>query len=58
MGRPCRKSRASTRGADRLINVLEVKSVRNAIRHTGSVGTFEVEPGLGMRVIPVPKAKP
>lgn len=43
---------------DRLINVLEVKKVRNAIRNTGSIVTFEVEPRPGMRVIPVMKAKP
>ena len=43
--------------ADRLIKVLEVSKVRNAERTTGNIISFDVEPGLGMRIIPVTKAK-
>ena len=42
---------------DRLIKVLEVSKVRNAERTTGNIISFEVEPGMGMRIIPVTKAK-
>ena len=42
---------------ERLIKVLEVSKVRNAERTTGNIISFEVEPGLGMRIIPVTKAK-
>ena len=43
--------------AERLIKVLEVSKVRNADRTTGNVISFDVDPGLGMRIIPVSKAK-
>ena len=42
---------------DRLIKMLEVSKVRNADRTTGNIVSFDVEPGLGMRIIPSTKAK-
>ena len=42
---------------ERLIKVLEVSKVRNADRTTGNIISFEVEPGMGMRIIPITKAK-
>lgn len=43
--------------AERLIKMLEVSKVRNAERNTGNIISFEVEPGMGMRIIPINKAK-
>ena len=42
---------------DRLIKMMEVSKVRNADRSTGNIISFEVEPGMGMRIIPINKAK-
>ena len=42
---------------ERLVKVLEVAKVRNAERTTGNIVSFDVEPGLGMHIIPVTKAK-
>ena len=42
---------------DQLVKVLEVAKIRGAGRSTGNVISFEVEPGLGMRLIPVSKVK-
>ena len=42
---------------DRLIKMLEVSKVRNADRTTGNIVSFDVEPGLGMKIIPITKAK-
>ncbi len=42
---------------DRLVKMMEVSKVRNAERTTGNIISFEVEPGLGMRIIPITKAK-
>ncbi len=42
---------------DRLVKILEVLKVRGAERATGDVVTFEVEPKVGMRIIPMSKAK-
>ncbi len=42
---------------DRMIKMLEVLKVRGADKPTGDVVSFEVEPKLGMRVIPLAKAK-
>lgn len=41
----------------RLIKVLEVAKVRGASRNTGNIVSFEIEPGLGMRIIPISKAQ-
>ena len=42
---------------ERLIKILEVAKVRNADQTTGNVISFDVEPGLGMKIIPISKAK-
>jgi len=42
---------------DRLVKILEVLKVRGADRATGDVVTFEVEPKVGMRIIPMSKAR-
>ena len=42
---------------ERLIKILEVAKVRNAEQSTGNVISFDVEPGLGMKIIPISKAK-
>ncbi len=41
----------------RLVKTLEVTKVRGAEGVTGSIVGFEVEPGWGMRVIPISKAR-
>ena len=41
---------------DRLMKVLEVCKVRGASHSTGNIVSFEVEPGWGMRIIPISKA--
>jgi flagellar protein FlaH len=40
-----------------LLKELEVAKVRGAERSTGNVIAFDVEPGIGMRIIPITKAK-
>ncbi len=42
---------------ERLIKVLEVSKVRGAEKSTGNIISFDVEPGMGMRIIPFTKAK-
>ena len=42
---------------DKLIKVLEVSKVRGADKNTGNVVSFDVDPGIGMRVMPMGKAK-
>jgi flagellar protein FlaH len=42
---------------DQLLKVLEVAKVRGAEKGTGNIINFDVEPGLGMRIIPVSSAK-
>ena len=42
---------------ERLIKILEVVKVRNADQSTGNIISFDVEPGLGMKIIPISKAK-
>jgi len=42
---------------DRMVKILEVLKVRGADKATGDVVTFEVEPKVGMRIIPMSKAK-
>jgi flagellar protein FlaH len=41
----------------RLIKTLEVSKVRGASNVTGAIVSFDVEPGWGMRVVPVSKAR-
>lgn len=40
-----------------LVKVLEVAKIRGAAKSTGNIISFDVEPNLGMRIIPVTKAK-
>ncbi|RLC95277.1 MAG: flagellar accessory protein FlaH [Chloroflexi bacterium] len=42
---------------DRLVKIMEVLKVRGADRPTGDVVSFEVEPKVGMRIIPLAKAR-
>jgi len=42
---------------DRLVKTLEVLKVRGAERPTGDVVSFEIEPKMGMRPIPLAKAR-
>ena len=42
---------------DRMIKLMEVLKVRGADRQTGDVVSFDVEPKMGMRVIPLAKAR-
>ncbi len=41
----------------RMVRALEVTKVRGAERTTGNLVTFEVEPGWGMRVLPMSRVK-
>ena len=40
-----------------LIKTLEVAKIRGAELRTGNITGFEVEPGLGIRIIPVSRAQ-
>lgn len=40
-----------------LVKVLEVAKVRGADKSTGNIVSFDVEPNIGMRIIPITKAK-
>ena len=42
---------------DRLVKSLEVSKIRGAEKRTGNVISFDVEPNLGMRIVPISKAK-
>ena len=42
---------------DKLVKALEVAKIRGAEKSTGNVISFEVEPGLGMRIVPITRAK-
>lgn len=42
---------------EQLVKVLEVAKVRGAAKTTGNIITFDVDPGLGMKIIPISKAK-
>ena len=42
---------------DQLVKALEVAKIRGAEKSTGNVISFDVEPGLGMRIVPITKAK-
>jgi flagellar protein FlaH len=39
----------------KLVKTLEVTKVRGADKSTGNIISFEVEPGWGMRIIPINK---
>ncbi|MBM3956533.1 MAG: flagellar accessory protein FlaH, partial [Gemmatimonadetes bacterium] len=42
---------------DQLVKVLEVAKIRGASKNTGNIVTFDVEPNIGMKVIPISKAQ-
>jgi len=42
---------------DRLIKTMEVAKVRGANKKTGNIVSFDIEPGWGLRIIPVSKAR-
>ena len=42
---------------ERQVRVMEVSKIRNASQATGNIVSFEVEPGFGMKIIPISKAK-
>lgn len=42
---------------DRLVKTMEVAKIRGAKRTTGNIIGFEVEPGFGLRIIPISRAK-
>lgn len=47
----------SMQDGQRLVKTLEVAKIRGAASATGAIVGFEVEPGWGMRVIPISKAR-
>jgi flagellar protein FlaH len=47
----------SAQDGQRLVKTLEVTKIRGAASATGAIIGFEVEPGWGMRVIPISKAR-
>ncbi len=42
---------------DKLVKTLEVAKIRGAAQNTGNILTFDVEPGVGMKIMPVSRAK-
>jgi len=42
---------------DKLVKTLEVAKIRGAAQNTGNIMTFEVEPGIGMKIMPISRAK-
>jgi len=42
---------------DQLMKVLEVAKIRGAQKSTGNIVSFDVDPGFGIRIIPILKAK-
>ncbi|MBI4305427.1 MAG: flagellar accessory protein FlaH [Chloroflexi bacterium] len=42
---------------EQLVKILEVSKIRGASKSTGNIITFDVEPNMGMRIIPITKAK-
>jgi flagellar protein FlaH len=42
---------------DKLVKTLEVAKIRGAAQTTGNIVTFEVEPEVGMKIMPLSRAK-
>jgi flagellar protein FlaH len=42
---------------NKLVKTMEVSKVRGASKNTGNIVSFEIEPGLGMRIIPINRAQ-
>ena len=45
------------RSAARLLKTIEVAKIRGAEVPTGNISGFEVEPGIGIRIVPISKAR-
>lgn len=45
------------RSGSQLLKTIEVAKIRGADMVTGNVSGFEVEPGLGIRIVPISRAK-
>ena len=41
---------------EQIVKILEVAKVRGASKTTGNIITFDVEPGIGIKIIPISKA--
>ena len=41
----------------KLAKIMEVAKIRGASKNTGNIISFEIEPGIGMRIIPISKAQ-
>ena len=46
-----------TRAGSALVKTLEVAKIKGAESTTGNISGFQVEPGLGVRLIPISLAK-
>ena len=44
-------------GASELVKTMEIAKVMGAEMATGSIISFSIEPGIGMRIIPMSKAR-
>ena len=42
---------------DKMVRTMEVSKIRGADKTTGNIVSFEVEPGWGMRLVPINKVK-
>ena len=42
---------------NRVIRIMEVAKIRGASKRTGNIVSFDIEPGIGMRIIPISKAQ-
>lgn len=42
---------------EKLVKIMEVSKVRGACKNTGNVLSFDVDPGTGMRIMPLGRAK-
>ena len=45
------------KAGSKLLKTIEVAKIRGAEMNTGTISGFEVEPGLGLRIIPISKAR-
>ncbi len=45
------------KAGSKLLKTIEVAKIRGADMNTGTISGFEVEPGLGLRIVPISKAR-
>ncbi len=45
------------KAGSKLLKTIEVAKIRGAEMNTGTISGFEVEPGLGLRIVPISKAR-